>query len=469
MVALKNSFSNLANNFVDSKLSQDGRFGWFLAFWHPEDAALVEEISAFVKLSLRGSDADRISKLEVEDWLKNFFNELHWKLYAQLRKSDLKEKGVSLFFGILYDHELFFVQFGRLFCRFHDGKRFKNIGLNYQDLRIASFEKLNLLGYLDSDIPVKVNRLFIGEEQSFFVVNDRICARLSQNEMDKETLAVYLDSLGVGDDTLWLSLFAKPKLIMPTKKRLNRLQLSTIIIILLTVLATLYMMFGNSFLDQFWHRARLKVQRNRSLRLEQIPDSLSEDMQNLFKYINRIVNMPAREIELGVAWSTTLSYDVTNTPVFSIDNIFLASDNTVLAFDKKNRQLKWNKSFEDEINSLVFSENTLMVFLESGQSFGFKEDGTELWQSELKSNFQLSKGMCPFGISPEDDPRLSRPILVVPSLKAISIVYPGSGETLSAISFKDDIHRLSAYDSFANCFYAIVDDGILCISLRIEN
>jgi hypothetical protein len=59
--------------------------------------------------------------------------------------------------------------------------------------------------------------------------------------------------------------------------------------------------------------------------------------------------------------------------------------------------------------------------------------------------------------------------MVIPSKRGISILDPAKGETLSSITLKQDLDALSVYDSFANCFYAVVDNAVLCVELNIVN
>lgn len=469
MIALEHSHLVAPYSLVESKLDQDGRFGWILGIWHPEKAEILEEITAEIRLALRSSEAHSVSRMEVEKWLKEFFADLHWKLHASLRKTDLAEKGLSLFFGFVYDHELFYVQFGRIFCALVDAKRLAISGADHKKYRMQTFEKLNLLGFSPQDIRFRVHREFIGEHERFIALSGNLAPKIFDDYKDLASLQFFLDSHKSGEDSLWLMLTGKAKLIKPGRKKLSRLQISAIIILSLTLLATLYMLFGNRILEQVWHKTRLNVQHTKSLRLEQIPNTLAEDTQNLLKYINRIVNLPARDIELGVSWSATLPYSITSTPVFSRDNIFLSAGEHLLAFDKKSRELKWKKSFDSHVNSIFFSDAVLTVHLEDDSAIGIRDDGSIVWEQDIPSPQEDLGRLKPSRISPDDDPRLARSISVVPSLSHITILDPARGESLSSITFTNEIISLSAYDNYAYCFYAVVDDGILCINLKIEN
>lgn len=469
MIALESTHAQSPYSFIDTKFSHDGRFGWILAMWHPQEHSALEELGAELRLAVRNSEAATVSKMEVEKWLKDFMGDLHWKMHALLRKTDLSEKGLSVFFGIIYDHELFFVHFGRIFCALSDGKKLRFLGPNHRDLRMQSLEKLNLLGLVDQDIKVTVRRVLISEKHLFVVLSGNLGDKVFETLNDLGTLSQYIESFSDSENPLWLILRGKARLIKARRKKLNRLQISSIVMLIITILATLYVAFGNRFLDQAIHRTRISVKRNRTLRLDQIPNNLSVETQNFLKYLERIVNLPARNIELDIIWSATMPYQVTSAPVFSIDTIFLAADNNLIAFDKKTRELKWKKSFDARINSIYFADNVLVSCLENETGYGFREDGREVWQMNLSIPYMRPGSLAPSRVGPEDDPRLDRAITVFPSAKFLWVIDVVRGENLSTITFKDDIRSISSYDSYANCFYAIVDDGLLCIHLNIAN
>lgn len=469
MIALKSKIDHSPYTLVEHQVSQDGRFGWFLALWHPEQNMALQELNTEIRLAIRNSQASNISKAEVEGWLKSFFKDLHWKLHAILRKSDLQEKGLSLFFGILYDHELFFVQFGRLFASLSDGKSLKHIANQYQHHQMQTLSKLNLFGLEDKDINTKVHRVFIGEGHRFIILSGNLCTQVYESNMDLHTLDHYIESFASSPNPLWLILDGQSRMLKPKRKGLSRLQLSSLVIFLITIVTIVYMMFGNRFIDQFLHRTRMSVKSKQTLRLDQIPNNLAIDTKNFIKYMDRIVNLPARDIELQLIWSASLNYQITGAPVFSLDNIFLTADNNLIAFDKKSRNLKWKKSFTSPISSVIFMDNALMVCLQNNSASSYSEDGALIWEAEMTCPPDPSSNLNPLRIGVEDDPRLDRPILMIPSRDVISIVDAGRGESLSSITFVEEISTISGYDNYANCFYAIVDDALICIQLNIVN
>lgn len=457
------------SSICEINASHDGRYGWFLLTWHPEKSHFLEELVAEIKLEIINSNIGTVSRLEIQQWLSTFAANLHWKLHALLRKSDLLEKGISLFLGVLYDHELFFVQAGRIFCVIADAKGIKTIGKDWKNYQVQSQEGLSLMGYADKDIKLKTQRVHIEERQKLIVLSGELAGKILPRVQDTATIVTFIETFATEATPLWLILEGGAKMIKTKRKKLNRLQLTSIILITLALLATLYMLFGNRLLDQMLHKARLSIQKEKTIRLEQIPQILKTNNENLRKYMDQIVNLPARNISMEVSWSTDLPYDVSISPVFNLDKIFLCSNNQIYAYAKKNQKLLWSKEFPEKIKAVLMGQNAMLIGLENHQLIGLHEDGEILWQQNLPTHNLVAEcyGACEIGY--DDDPRLDRSIIVIPSQRAINVVDPGSGEIISSLTLKQDLEALSTYDNFDNCFYAVVAGAILRINLKIVN
>lgn len=469
MIALKYKIDRSPNTLVEYQVSKDGRFGWFLGVWHPENNPVLAELVAEIRLEIRNSTVDSISRTEAESWLKDFFKDLHWRMYGQVSKTGLQEKGLSVFFGLLFDHELLFVQFGRLFCSITDSQKIRHIGTNYRHHQIQTLSKMRLLGFEDKDIQVKVQRIFLEAGERFILLSGNLCTPVYDDMRDVASLPHLIRSFDNEPNPLWLILEAEDRLITPRKRRLSSLQISSFILIAISLIAVIYIIFGNRFIEQLFHRTRLSVQSKKGLRLDQIPNTLAVDSQNVIRYMERIVNQPARDIELQIEWTATLEYEVTAAPVFNLGTIFLTAENKLIAFNKKSQQLEWKKSYTTDLSSVNYVDNQLMVSVAPNRLFAYRDDGLEIWTSEIPVPSQAAKNLVPMRIGIADDPRLDRPIMVFPSDKALTIMNGNTGESLSSITFTKELRAISAYDNFSNCFYAVVDDALICIQLRILN
>ncbi|GAB1467744.1 hypothetical protein MASR2M64_04270 [Candidatus Cloacimonadota bacterium] len=469
MISLQSREAAPPRSICEYSASKDGRFAWFLLTWHPEKDVVLEEIVAEIKLEVLNSQINNISRMEIEKWMKGFFADLHWKLHARLRKSSLVEKGISLFFGVMYDHELYFVQSGRIFAIITDAKKIRSVGKDWKNYQVQSQKGLQLFGYEDSDLVLKPNRFYLAEKQRLVVLSGELAQKMLPRVSDPATIDTLIETYASEDNPLWLVLEGRERLIKPKHRKLSRVQISSIVLLSLTLITAIYMMFGNRFLDQFVYKSRLSFQKEKITRLEQIPTTLKISTDDIRKYMDRIVSTPARNVSMEVAWNTELPYDIKLSPAFSLDNIYLVADSRLLAFSKKNRQLLWSKDFNHDIRSVLQSHGDLLVSLANQQVFGLKEDGSEAWKQSLPTESIVADRFMPCEIRNTNDPRLDKSIVVIPSRRGINIIDPSNGETLSSITLRQDLQALSAYDSFDNCFYAVVDGAILCIELKILN
>lgn len=469
MISLQSREANPPRSICEYNASRDGRYGWFLLTWHPEKDTALEEIVAEIKLEILNSQIANISRLEIEKWLKQFFTDLHWKLHARLRKTNLLERGISLFFGVLYDHELYFVQFGRIFALLADSKKLSPVGKDWKNYQVQSMEGLQLFGLADNDPVFKTQRLYIGDNQRLVILSGELARKVLPKVSDPGTFDKLIETYAHEDNPLWLILDGREKLIKPKRRKLSRLQISSIVLITLSVLTAIYMIFGNRSIDQLVHKLRLTVKEEKTLRLEQIPTNLKINTEDLRKYMDRIVNLPARNIGLEIAWNTDLPYEVKIPPTFNLNSIYLASSNRLSAYDKKSRQLLWSKVFPTTIQHAAINDGMLIISLADQQVLGLNVDGSQVWKLDLPTQNLSSSSFAPCEIQPQDDPRLDRSIMVLPSQRGISIIDPNRGETLSSLTLKQELEAISAYDSYENCFYAVVDGAILCIELKIEN
>ncbi len=469
MISLQSREASPPRSICEFNASRDGRYAWFLLTWHPEKDNALEEIVAEIKLEIINSAVANISRLEIEKWLKRFFSDLHWKLHARLRRTSLIEKGISLYFGVLFDHELYYVQFGRIFSLLVDSKKISPVGKDWKYHQVQSMQGLNLFGMADSDPIFKTHRLYIADNQRLIILNGELANKILPKVSDPGTIDTLIESYAMEDNPLWLILDGRERLIKPKKRSLSRLQISSIILLTISVLTAIYMMFGNRSIDQLVHKLRLSFREEKTLRLEQIPTNLNINTEEVRKYMDRIVNLPARNISLQIAWTTNLPYEISLAPIFNLGTIYLASNTQLNAYDKKRRQLLWSKTFPAKIGHYQISQGNLIVSLSNQQVFGLKEDGTQLWEQNLPTESIKGNLFVLCEIQSTDDPRLDRSIVVMPSQRGISIIDPNRGETLSSLTLKQDLAALSTYDSFANCFYAVVDGAMLCIDLKIEN
>jgi outer membrane protein assembly factor BamB len=155
--------------------------------------------------------------------------------------------------------------------------------------------------------------------------------------------------------------------------------------------------------------------------------------------------------------------------VFTIENLFLASDDIVLAYNKKSRELIWRLSMGSRIKTMTIARGSLILILDNNKSVALKDDGKLVWEHELNPVQSLSGIRYPLELNNEADPRLDGSVILIAEEKGLSAIDGSRGTALSKIDFKARLQFISAYDRFENCIYAVVADEVVCIELNIRN
>lgn len=469
MISILSKHFSPPGSVVSYQAEAEGKYAWFLATWHPESEHILEEIQAEIKLEIINAEPLKLSKLEIENWLRDFFSEYHWKLHARLRKTELREKGISLFFGLLYENELIFVQFGRMLCASLDAKGMVQLGRSWKHYHIKTADELELIGYAENDIKVKSHRVLLEEKQHLLIIPSPIALKLLDQYQDLSSLEALLDSYKGDRQAAWLHISRLSELQKPRKRKLNRLQISSIVLILLAIVAVLYVAFGNRFIDQGLHKTKMLVQSKSISSLEDLPNTLKLRNADIMKIMDRVVNAPARNIETRVAWTKDLPYEVSAIPAFDLEHIYIASGKNLFSYNKKNQELDWNLALEEDIITMNRTQHSLVLILENKRVIGIKENGNIAWALPLNALPEDDEEPALREVSSTDDPRIDGSIVVIPEQNRISIVDSNRGELFSSIELKQELRFLSAYDSFDSCFYAVVGASLLKIDLIILN
>ena len=469
MISIQNKFYTSPGSNCDYYASSDGKTAWFLCTWHPEKDTELEEIQAEIKLEILNAEPLTHSKMEAESWLKSFFAEYHWKLHARLRKSNLVEKGISLFFGLLYERELFFVQFGRIFCAMASDTTVESVGKNWKHYHVKTADELELFGYSERDMRVKVTRILIEDRRELVVVPSVIATKLFDQIKDLATIDALLDSYAGVTNPLWLVLAGKTELQPKKRKKLSRLQISAIVVILITILAVVYKSFGNNFLETGIRKLGMIFQSQKNTSLEKLPEALKMENAKVVDVVDKMLNSAARNIECSISWTTQLPYEVSANPVFDLNNIYLASGKTLSSYGKKERNLLWNQEMSADIVSLTRTKASLIAVLADKTVIGLDERGTVNWRGTILDQPLPQQKLHPIELTNADDARLNSSIIIIPDEFGLSILDSNRGDAFSQVRLKQKLERLSDYDTFDNTFYAIAERSLICIKLKIIN
>lgn len=472
MVVLNGSLAKFPSSLFDFSASHDGRFGWFLLTWHPENDPVLEEIQTQIKLDIRNSNLGQASQLEIESALKNFFAEYHWKLHAVFRKTNLREKGISLLFAVLFDQELYFLEFGRMLSGIVEKDNIRSADRSWANFHVKTLQEMNLLGLSEADIPIKPKHIHLDAGQKFIALPSSCADLISKEKINSSMFETLIRSITESNDTCYFLLESKAKQPIKRKRRFRKYQISALIVSLLVIVAVLYMLFGNRWLETMERKTKLLVSSKSRLTVERIPDYLNIQSQTIRKQwqkLEQYTNQPARQIDLTKNWTTDLNFLVTATPAFDLHNIYISSEDKLLAFDKHSKKLLWNKTLPANIKAIKIMRGSLVLFLDNDQIYCLKDGNTVSWSKNVSDPFAGKSSLSPFELDSNEDPRLNSSILIVPTERGLYIFDVNSGNLLTKLNFDKHLQFLSSYDAFDNCFYAVAADNIICVSLNIQN
>ncbi len=450
MIKIQSKYALPPQSMCESQSSQDGRYGWFLCMTHEENDVALEEIQAEVKLELMSAKVLEISKMEIESWLKSFFADFHWKLHASLRRTDLREKGLSLFFAVCYDHDLYFVQFGRVFCAATQGKKLENVGRNWKNYHVQTLRDLNLLGLSEEDIRVKPQKFHLDENESLVVLPGKVAAKVFGSSPDVNSLQPLVESFGAASPALWLILKHQISLAKPQKRRLTKLEVSTLFLLLGTVLAIVYMALGNRIIGVGFYRAQKVV----TEKIEQAKTAL---------------NMPARSVQLVQDWSVELPFRVSASPAFNQQNVFLASGYDIYAYRLSTREQLWKQSYAAPVGAILPTADGLNITLSNGNTLGLDPQGNEVWSQDLQALSDEKANLGMIEITPAQDKRIDKSVSVIPLKRGMAILDSQQGKMMSELALAGELRFLSHYDDYNSCFYAVAGDSLVCVDLNIVN
>jgi hypothetical protein len=257
---------------------------------------------------------------------------------------------------------------------------------------------------------------------------------------------------------MWLILKNTPLLHKPPKRKLTRLEITTLLLLLGTVLAIIYMIFGNRIIDVMLHRTEKEVETT------QIKASTV-----ILENLGKVVNAPARSIELQPDWNAELPYEITAPPAFDQQKLYLVSANHLYVYQLKTRSPLWQKALEDSILSIHPTPFGLELYLSNNKMIAIDEKGNLKWTLTLAANVESSPRLDLIVITPKKDRRIDRSITVVPLERGISVLDSQQGLVMSELLLKEKLLYLSDYDDYNNCFYAIVGNKLVCIKLNVVN
>ncbi len=458
------------NNIYFSDYFQHQNRSIILLTHYREEKASHEIINSLILQSLIKLDLQNVQWENLPALMKEYFLNLNWELHAQFRKQEDIDDGVSLFFAVMEGNNICFVSCGRFLCGLlHSNNEFIEIGRRWDHFHVKTKDALELLGFVAQDIEVKPiiqqipkNSIFITlpaeaeqilklKETGFYEIAEKI-----SNEYDKEPFPYWL--INFEEQMRYLK---KPWF------KIKKFHLYVLILLMMLIFSIYYLFMGRDAVDDRLHITREQFQ----LTIRNI-DILK--LQEILPLDYGILLVPQHNIELTVDWESLLPFPVTLKPYFCLRNIYLASNDKLYAYDKKNKKNTWNISLNHNIIALeILDSNLMLVMTADNISHCLKRDtGDIVWQKGDDTHqlaFSPAPPYQPVQISLEMDRRLNTSIILIPQYNSLTLINILNGDTLSYYATEDVISYVSDFDFIEKSIYMIKGNRLYKVRFDIRN
>ncbi|MDP8220174.1 MAG: PQQ-binding-like beta-propeller repeat protein [Candidatus Stygibacter frigidus] len=476
MIKIFDSSKNFPGNYIylDHFPGQNRNIMLLLSH-HSEDSfssqILENLLSEIIEL-----DLDNISEDKIISALQSFFVEINWRIYSLLGQRPDLERGVSLFLGVMENDRLYFVQFGRYFMGIFEKTEFKEIGRKWDNLAMTSRDDLMLLGSRDVDIAVKVEQIIIPESSYFLVIDNSAAMLLKNLGLNYLSINEHLNQLKAKDKFGFLLLkFWEQKASSNTpwrrRKRVNR---TATILLILIILSAAYVYYGKNLIDDLF--SRLKFTRNEFTRndIKEQFFLLQEQAQDLLNQLaNEDMNIaifPQQKILMESDWEMNITRDFSSNTCFDYRGIYAASGRSMYQIDKRNAEIKWEKSFDSKIEVLrLVDANRILVSLADGKLICLnRDDGKQIWEAEydIPDTYSLQQGLSV--ISLNQYRQLDDSVFLIFEGKKLTLSQVRSGEVISEFENDKKIDGISEYDVLDKCIYITAGNKLKKINIKVK-
>ncbi len=460
--------SNLG--FTDYFPNSENSF--FLLTYNLKDSPFLKSVNAFILEEVLKLKPNSIPELEIKSTFVEFFNDLNWKVNAMFNKAGEEHKGLSLFFAVKRSNRLYFVQFGRLACGLLRGDEFKEIGLSWSIYPIATVESLKQLGSQQDDIPVNVYEISIVTSSTFFTFPSKLIPMI-QESVKNGPNEILTTLIAAEEDVKHFFFFSKlpERFIKPLKFfQGHSFRTSAIAFGIIILITILYYFFGDNIVEQIGFKTEETLTSHNILfELKNLTDSINNP--ELEKQLAKYVYSPAKDVSLKLIWQGQFTHDITHSPLFDLNNIYLIIGNNIAAVSKRDKEVVWQKSLNSVIKHAESVENNLLIHGSNKDVMLLNSKGEIIWQNSLGSQLSepIQYGHSSVTITRKEDKRLNSGLMVSSQSDRINIFSLITGDIIHTISFNDtQVKYISDYDSINNCFYAVVGQNMVILKLQIK-
>ncbi len=463
--------SDSGSNLSFSDYFPNSQKSFFLLTYNLNNSSFLKSVNAFVLEEILKLKPNSISENNIKDKLVEFFNDLHWKINAMFNKSGDKQKGISLFFAIKRNENIYFVQFGRLAIGLITEMKFREIGLSWDMYPIATVESLNQLGSIQQDIPVNVHSIVLGSDSTLFAFPSKQIPIIKESVKHgaNSVLTALLAPEEEVNHYIYISNLPE-KLMKPMKFfRGHSFRVSAIVFSVIIIVTMLYYFLGDNYVEQVGYKTEESLTSHNILfELKNLTDSINNP--ELEKQLAKYVYSPAKDLSLKIVWQGKFTHNITYPPLFDYNNIYLIIENNIAAVSKKSKEVVWQIKTESVILEAKTVENNLLIHCSNNEILLLNAKGDTIWRTSQRKDIRklAHKYHSSIIVTRKEDKRLNSGIMIDTQNNQIDIFSLITGENVSSITFDAQVKYISDYDTINNCLYAIVGQNLVILKLSIK-
>jgi|SRR5690554_3091112 len=443
------------NNLYYSDFFQNQNRNIILLTHYRKEKPYHEKINSLILEKLVQLDLQNIYWDNIPTLLQEFFLNLNWELYANLRKHKTEDEGVSLLLAVIDSNDICFVSFGRFLTGIMNNEGLEELGRKWDNSHIKTKADLELIGSVGKDIKVRSIIHKIPENATFIAIPTDTERELDIKKVGFFNLINTIEKQ-YRKETFPYCLIYNEKSKRKSKRsgfQNKKYLIMAALMFLMLIFSIYYLFLGRDAVDDRLHVTREQFQ----LTLRNI-DILK--LQEILPLDYGILLVPQRNIELTVDWESPLPFPVTLRPYFCMRNIYLISHDQLYAYDKRDKKNSWRTSLEEPITALEILDSNLMIALTGdNRSYCLKRDTGEIvWSMKddaLDQSYSPAPAYKPVQVSLEMDRRLNTSIILFPKMYGLTLINILNGDTLTHYSTDERINYVSEFDLLEKSIYMI--------------
>ncbi|MDY6916182.1 MAG: hypothetical protein SVM86_07700 [Candidatus Cloacimonadota bacterium] len=455
LISHSNSF---ASNYALFDIFKNQEKNIILLTHNIEDYPFLKKVNSHILKKVMELDLQNVLIQDLAKTLREFFVELNWQLYSIYRKADTQDFGISLILAIIVRDEIYLVRFGRLLAAKLHKKDIEYIGEKWDNFKVKSRKDLFLLGSRDEDIPVKIHRVKLQENEYFFCLDSITAEKMQEIGFNHLSLKENLTEHYKKEPFPYFIIEAENS--SNEKKRKiwhdKRLRILTIFIALAIIISALYVNFGKNY---------LAVQQNI------LKYKISENQKSLLEFAADISLYPHQSITLKKDWEKLFPKGIHYAPLCDMKNIYISSQNELMVYRKISDELRWSKKFQHKIVGIeLLDANRILVITDSNDLVCLNRDlGSIVWENKIKHKIseQITNRSF-FQISFKDFRQLTGSIFLVYSNNNLKIIDVITGQNITSYEFSEKIKYVSSFDLLEKCLYVVEGDKLSKLVLDVK-